>query len=62
MLLELYRASCNVPSKPPGVCDAASDSCASFSQLGAVADAALTDAMAMESEPDFVRRTIARFR
>jgi hypothetical protein len=48
MLWEPDRASCSAPIMPPGVSEAASDSCASFSQFGLVADAALTEAIAME--------------
>lgn len=40
-------ASCKVPSKPPGEAAAAIDCCASLSQLGDVAEAALIVAIAM---------------
>ena len=42
----------SVPSRPPGDSEAAIESCASFSQLLAVADAALTEAMAMGVDRD----------
>ena len=60
MLLEPERASCNAPIMPPGASEAASESCASFSQLVTVAGRSVDGGNRHGSDTESVACTLGR--